>query len=180
MKRGRMFRGLAALLLGVWIGTACGVDTPTAPAPQGPDAHLVGDVLGTVGRLAGTLLTCRPQEAASDAEWVGPAGGVLNIGPHRLVVPPGALSRPVRIRGEVVTDSVNSVRLYPHGLEFDRPVWLTLSYANCPLVPSLLPKRVAYTSEGLRILEWLPSLDNPLQKKVTGRLDHFSRYAVGW
>jgi hypothetical protein len=32
----------------------------------------------------------------------------------------------------------------------------------------------------MQILEYLLSLDNLWRKKVTGRLDHFSEYAVAW
>ena len=44
----------------------------------------------------------------------------------------------------------------------------------------LVPKRIAYTTDGLDILSYLLSLDNFFQKQVTGRLDHFSRYALAW
>ena len=55
-----------------------------------------------------------------------------------------------------------------------------MSYANCNLLGSLLPKRIAYTNNLLEILEYLISLDNIFLKKVTGKLDHFSGYAIAW
>jgi hypothetical protein len=55
-----------------------------------------------------------------------------------------------------------------------------MSYANCNLLGLLLPKRIAYTTERYRILEYLLSIDNLLSKQVTGRLKHFSQYAVAW
>ncbi len=54
-----------------------------------------------------------------------------------------------------------------------------MSYRGCGLVPGLLP-RVAYTTEGLLILEYLPSTNNIWAQTVTGRLEHFSRYATAW
>jgi len=44
----------------------------------------------------------------------------------------------------------------------------------------LLPKLVVYTDERLSILELLQSVDNVFQKKVSARLQHFSRYAVAF
>ena len=76
--------------------------------------------------------------------------------------------------------SVNSVRFSPQGLHFLAPAALTMSYSNCNLLGKLLPKRIAYTDDNLNILSYLISLDNLLSKKVTGKLDHFSRYAVAW
>ena len=56
-----------------------------------------------------------------------------------------------------------------------------MSYANCSLLGSLLPKQVVYTSDDLlNILDVLKSLDDPLSQQVTGKLNHFSEYAVAW
>ncbi len=55
-----------------------------------------------------------------------------------------------------------------------------MSYANCNLLGKILPKEIAYTDDNLNILSYLISLDNLFSKKVTGKLDHFSRYAVAW
>ena len=56
-----------------------------------------------------------------------------------------------------------------------------MSYANCHGLGSLLPKQIVYTSDNLlSILEVLSSLDNPLGRTVTGKVKHFSSYAVAW
>jgi hypothetical protein len=96
------------------------------------------------------------------------------------VVPPGALDSVVVISGVAAADSVVSVRFAPEGLTFSRPARLTLSYASCPLVWSLLPKRVVYTTDALELLQLLLSSDDLLHRKVSADLDHFSRYAVAW
>ena len=172
-----LFTGLAA--------ASCNPDkSPTAPhvsQVSAQDPALLGDALGGVNRLLGTLLTCRPLPFDADSAVIGPLGGTLHMGPHSLFIPPGALNHRVMIKGEAPTDDVNSVRFSPEGLQFERSATLTMSYANCNLVGGLLtPKRIAYTTEGLHILSYIPSVDNLLQRDVTGRLDHFSRYAVGW
>jgi hypothetical protein len=178
----RLFTSLVLVLglVGLW---SCGpTDGPTAP--DAPDPSLL---LGNNGGLLGTgvgsgLLGCTPLPYARTEQTVGPAGGTILVGPHRLVIPAGALASPVLITAEAPSDSVNSVRLLPHGLDFaaGKPARLTLSYANCSLVGQLLPKRVVYTTELLQILEWLLSFDEPFARRVSTNLEHFSRYAIAW
>ena len=179
MKVSRAFR-LLAVLLAVSAAISCGLDkAPTAP--PAPQADLLGGTLGVVSRLAGSLLTCNPLPGDLDSARIGPNGGTLTMGPHSLVIPRGALTSTVWIKGEVVRDTVNSVRFSPEGLHFLKPASLVMSYSNCSLTGGLLtPKRIAYTKDNLKVIEWLPSTDNILARKVTARLDHFSRYAVGW
>ena len=75
---------------------------------------------------------------------------------------------------------VNLVRFQPEGLQFRQTAYLTMSYANCSLLGKLLPKRIAYTTDALDILEYLLSLDNLFGKRVTGQVHHFSDYVVAW
>jgi hypothetical protein len=141
----------------------------------------IGDVVdGAVGTVLGVtdLLVCKAQPYVVARKTVGPEGGSLTIGRHRLEIPRGALASRVTITGEQVSGAVNSVRLSPEGLRFAKPARLTLSYRNCGSVR--LPKRVAYTNELLRILELPPSRDYRKYEYVTGAIDHFSRYAVAF
>ncbi len=161
------------LLLGA---AAC---SQTATAPSGPEAQapaygLINDLLHA------TLLTCSSLPAASDTEQIGADGGIVRVGPHVLVVPPGALAEPTTIRGEVVPGRVNSVRFSPEGLRFRRDAVLTMSYSNCSGLGMLLPKKIVYTDEGLNLLAILRSLDLSSQKLVSSPLEHFSRYAVAY
>jgi hypothetical protein len=128
------------------------------------------------------LLFCSPLPAASTTQIIGPAGGTLSVGPHTLVIPAGALSQAVAITAEAPTDSVRSVRLLPEGLTFaaGKPARLTLSYAGCSLLGTLVPKRIAYTTDLLELLQLLPSIDDLLRRQVSAPLKHFSRYAVSW
>lgn len=154
-----------ALLVG------CAERAPVEP----PTQDLIGFLPDAV-----SLMKCSPLPADSVTETVGPDGGVLRVGPHSLVIPPGALDQPVEITALAPTDTVNRVHFEPHGLEFDRPVYVTLSYANCRGVGTFLPKQVAYTTDALEILELLASFDNLFLRRVTGRTTHFSDYAVAW
>jgi hypothetical protein len=175
-----------AVALGLALG-ACTPDRATTPteatSPATPDQSLGstdGGVLGT--GLGPKLLRCRPLPAAHASAVIGRGGGTLSVGPHTLVVPPGALSSSLTITGDVPSDTVNSIRFRPQGLQFvsGHPAQLTMRYANCPLLGRLLPKRIAYTTDLLRILEILLSVDNVGLQKVSAQITHFSRYAISW
>ena len=79
----------------------------------------------------------------------------------------------------VAPGTVNAVQFEPAGLQFQQTAYLTLSYANCNLLGSLAPKRIAYTTDAL-VLEYLLSADNLFAGHVTGELQHFSEYAIAW
>jgi hypothetical protein len=181
--------GLALLLS---VGVSCtSTDSPTevsvpASAEQSPPSFdviggLAGDlttsVVGTLGK-ATDLLTCSPQPYAATTRTIGPKGGKIDVGTHRLDIPKGALSGDVEITAEQVPGSTNSVRFSPEGLHFDKKAQLTMTYDNCVVV--LLPKKIAYTDENLKILEVLRSLDLFKKEAVSAPIDHFSRYAITW
>jgi len=160
------------LLVAALVG--CGERTPTGVAPQ---AFLFGPP--QPGASSG-LVRCTPLSPDSVSQTIGPLGGTLQVGPHRLWIPPGALSATITIMGVAPSDTVNRVRFGPQGLTFQRPALLVMSYANCGALANLVPKQIAYTDEAQAILELLPSVDNLLTQKVNGRLEHFSDYAIAW
>jgi hypothetical protein len=179
--------GLALVLtLGVGCITSEGAPTEAPLAPS--EGLLESDVVSSGGTLTGVsptdptrivqLLTCEAQPYVVAEKTIGPEGGSLTIGKHKLEIPRGALASTVRITGEQVTGSINSVRLSPEGLRFAKPVRLVLSYRNC--VGISLLKRLAYTDELLKVLELPSSEDYPKYDYVTGSIDHFSRYAVAY
>jgi hypothetical protein len=179
MKAVRFLAVLAAMSL---FATSCGEppSAPVAPATvPAPQAHLIGDVLEGALRLTG-LVKCSDLPFASDVQTIGPQGGVLQAGPHVLVIPPEALRRPTTITMTAPTGlGVNAVHFEPEGLQFRRSASLTMSYTNCALVRRLLPKRIAYTVDDLEIKYYVNSL-GLLPGRVTGRIDHFSDYVVAW
>jgi len=192
---GRVFVLFVLVLI---LGTSCtfGNGAPTEVSIEAEDRGRGGegsdDQTGNSGPGGGTingvdddgvlkasdLLTCEAQPYVVSQKTIGPEGGSLSIGRHRLEIPRNALTSTVRITGEQVSGSVNSVRLSPEGLRFSKPVRLILSYRNCARVRGL--KRVAYTNELLKILELPLSEDYPKYEYVTGWIDHFSRYAVAY
>jgi hypothetical protein len=169
--------------------TACGrQDAPTA-APADTTATPVvftaeqQQLLGGIGELVGGLLTkpnlgllpCSSPNYGTQSKVIGRAGGVITVGPHSLIVPPNALDKNVTIKATAPKGSRIEVRFEPHGLKFRYGAALTLSYKHC-LLPPLTPSIVYVDSKG-RILEHIPSL-GILKSTVTGKIDHFSGYAV--
>jgi len=106
--------------------------------------------------------------------------GTINVGAHSLWIPEGALDTAVTITAVAPSDTLRHVRFQPEGLTFQGSTWLTLSYEGCNLLGSLAPKRIAYTNDVFEILEYILSFDNLWSQKVTGRVQHFSEYAIAW
>jgi len=125
------------------------------------------------------LLRCEPQDYAGEAAIIGPKGGSLRVGDHELVVPAGALEEETLITAEAPTSSLVDVQLQPHGLQFQKPAKLTLSYERC-VRPTITDFLVVYLGQGNQLLETPPSVDDKSGKDVTADIDHFSRYAVAW
>ena len=190
----RILRGarpaVAALVavLALSLAACRGELAPSAPLPndtQGaaqPAKDLLGGTLsGLSGALTGTLSNlklydCATPDFGSVTQTVGPAGGVIRIGPHTLVIPAGALDRAVAITASAPAGQHVVVDFAPEGLSFRYPAALRLSYAHCAYRP-LLP-RVVYINDLLSILELLPSLDDSAGEAVTTRIRHFSGYAI--
>ena len=155
---------------------ACSETAPVGVPVNAPVQPARSDwQLPTVG-----LLQCTPLPYDSATQTIGPEGGSIQAGPHVLQIPAGALADSVAITMVAPSDTVNRVRFQPEGLQFTVPAQLTMSDANCPLLGRLLPKRIAYTTDALVILEYLLSFDDSLNQRVTGQVNHFSNYAIAW
>ena len=126
------------------------------------------------------LLPCRPAAYDSVVRTVGTSGGTIHAGANTLTIPPGALDSNTTITAVVPSDPFALIRFQPQGLTFARPARLTMSYAACPLAGLLTRLRVVYTNDAHSILEVEPSFLNPLAQTVTGRIGHFSGYAVAY
>ena len=170
------------LLVALLAAAALSASSCREPSPLGVHARAPRSDASLFGSLvtSTTLLSCSPLLSDSVTQTIGPEGGFLTVGPHTLSVPPGALAEPVSITAVAPSDTVNRVRLEPEGLSFQRPVFLAMSYANCDLLGTLLPKRIAYTTDALEILEYVPSLNDLSALEVSGLLRHFSTYAIAW
>ena len=178
-----MARRLAGIVAVGLVAVSCGRDATTSPSDvtqvTSSASWRDGGGSGDRGGLLGGLLSCTPLPEAHASAWIGREGGTLHVGPHTFTVPAGALDRPVFISADAPSGHVNLVQFEPEGLHFERAASLTMSFANCSLLVRLLPQ-IAYVDDGLHILDYIPSLAQLLSKTVTGRVSHFSGYAVAW
>ena len=154
--------------------SSCNDAVPVEASRPAPSADLLG--LGRPLRL----LEGSPLPVATATQTIGPAGGALQVGPHSLTIPPGALSGPVTITATAPTGTVNSIQFQPEGLTFALPASLAMGYANCRLPGPPASRRIVFTDEALTILEALVSVDSRSSRTVVTRLRHFSHYAVAY
>jgi hypothetical protein len=145
------------------------------PPTRAPQTSLLDPLVQPTG-----LLYCSPLPYDSVTQTIGPDGGTIVVGTHSLSIPAGALDSAITITAVAPSDTVNRVVFQPSGLVFQQPASLRMSYANCNLLGWTLPKQIAYVDDVLGILYYLLSVDNPVSQTVTGRLDHFSEYAIAW
>lgn len=169
-----------ALLCGASLAIlSCSDHTPAGPASDNataaPGASLAGSLVSDLH-----LLNCSPLPYDSVTQEVGPGGGLIRVGPHSLLVPPGALDHPVSITAVAPLGNVRYVRFEPEGLQFLHPAVLWLDYHSCNVAGMLLSKRIVYVNDALQILETTRSLDNSYAHRVTGELRHFSGYIVAF
>ena len=125
------------------------------------------------------LLYCDPLQYTGIVKIVGPEGADLSVGPHKLSIPRGALTKSVVITAEMPVSLVVQVKFSPHGLTFVKQPKLTLSYKHCNR-PTSFRESVAYIDDAQNILEWPASSDRTLDGLVDAWLEHFSNYAVAY
>ena len=177
-------RVFASALLTV-AGLGCSGRGPTTP-----------DVGATSGQVSDPgIATAGPEGAASTFQsapnWYTVAsksvkplfGGVVAGSRYKVTLPPLSLSQTTTIAIREYSPNVIDFELLPHGTQFLLPVTVDVDYSGT----SLDPASPDYQG-GLPVLLWLnastglwelvPGVNNPLTKKYTVLLTHFSRYAV--
>ena len=134
------------------------------------------------------LVPCEAQRSADRPVRIGEEGGTVEIGGHRLDIPPGAVvGDPVRFQMQIaggVRD--RRVRIRADGrpsYQFAVPVVLTLSTEGCERPDSGEPfaiVKVVPTEEG-DVVETpdFPSVDDRLNGVVHAQLRTLSGYSIG-
>jgi len=127
------------------------------------------------------LLVCDPLQYVATVKIIGPEGGDVDFGPHKLTIPSGALSRPTVITAEAPTSLAALARFSPHGTKFaaGRHPTLELSYKHCRNPPGHAA-RIGYLGPDGTVIEWPPSRDFPEFGLVRGWIGHFSSYIVAY
>jgi hypothetical protein len=161
--------------------TACGGDSPTAPVAASPAASRSG----TTGYYPGSRLTgkvdegklvplnCEPRKEASGSAVIGPAGGVLRIGTHRLIIPAGALTERVLVSATVPEGRQFQIDLQPHGLQFRKAAGLILDASSCTDVPTIV-----YIVDQITLGAPIPAFYSNWWKAIACPIWHFSGYMI--
>jgi hypothetical protein len=167
--------GLAGALPGLaadWPNPVRAGTGPAAP-PVLPTADPLS--MTTTGK-ARRKLHCVQTEPRTASAVIGPEGGTLRIGRHRLIVPAGALRERTLITGTVPGDSSATVLFEPSGLKFKAPAILVVSVSGCEAPP--VDPSVIYIDDAGRPVEELPSVFDRTREEVTAPIHHFSGYQV--
>lgn len=116
-----------------------------------------------------------PPNPLNDHKMIGPAGGSLRVGDFEIIIPPGAVRKPINFRIKVPVDPRESIRAFaefePHMI-FDRPVTIRV------------PAAATDVSGTPWVLWWSGSFWIPLYTQPTsdGRVEtqvwHFSTYGT--
>ena len=140
---------------------------------------------------AGTVdvdfVRCEPKPEVSVTKVIGPKGGAFNIGPNKFEVPAGAVDSNVTITATMPTKSIAELEFEPHGLQFNKPVQMTISYKGC-VVPDSATLGVSYITHpwqsavALRgaSTQRMPAHDDKATTTISALTDHFSGYVVAW
>ena len=173
----RFLTASAALVAAV----ACTGDAPTGPVASAAPANTnysSGYYPGakrTDAALAGKFIpmNCVPKRAATGSAVIGPAGGILTVGTHRLIVPAGALTQPVLISGTVPEGKPFEIDLQPHGLQFRKAAGLILDASSCTNVPTIV-----YLIDQYNQGPPTPAFYSNWWKAIAAPIWHFSGYAI--
>lgn len=129
------------------------------------------------------LLICPNRQELRAEATIGPDGGTLRIGDHRLDVPRDAIAQPVRISGTLLADRLLKLELKAddadtYGLR--QPATLVLSYAACDL-PDGEERLHIYRIDGAtnRILADIGGDVDRERRTVAGTLRSLSIYTLG-
>jgi hypothetical protein len=129
------------------------------------------------------LITCNTTEEIRATEQIGPQGGTLQVGDHRLEVPAGAVAQTVSFTGVLLADELLKVTIQADGADefrFQSPATLTLSYARCP-APAEPERLRIYKIDPRtnRVLEDVGGRAAPQERTITAPLDGLSTYTAG-
>ena len=167
---------------------ACSGREPTAPATRpntpsydvGPsdlhDGHVIPGAVGRTGSAPSAIrtpLACGVVAPITGSATIGANGGELDIGPHRLFVPPGALTQVTTLSATIDAGPSIVIHFHPTGLQFKKPAGLVFDASSCGTVPNVL-----YLDEQGGFLEEIRAVYSNWWHRIAAPLDHFSNYAL--
>ena len=169
---------LDALMADLAAFQAAVVPIPTAGSVSSP-APMDNAGSSPTRSAAGAALVCRAEHGWSATQTIGASGGTLHIGPHQFTVPAGALDHDVTITATSTGSTRRGLDFAPHGLHFQKPVSMTISFAGCE-VPTGGTLGVVYTDSNGRPIQRMPAHADHPAHRITALTDHFSGYIASW
>ncbi|HEV8234061.1 MAG TPA: hypothetical protein VGP84_05660 [Gemmatimonadaceae bacterium] len=166
-----------AVALAACVVLACGA--PDAAAPPTSSLGTTRRAYDESNSAPEMLVACTKRATFSDSGDFGPNGGTLWVGRNRLIIPPGALSEHVTIRGTIVGDTVAFLQFQPEGLHFKKPAGLILDATGCELPPDDAAD-VVYIDDRGDIAEEIRATYNNAWHTVAAPIEHFSGYAIAF
>lgn len=176
---------LLVALVFVFIG--CSTDTSVAPSQHNVNGLLVESNTGpvTILKLKPDALAKGEKVAFSTQVYVTVAnGGQLvvgnsNRGYSKLIFEPNAISEDMTISLTYWIDDFFEGLFEPHGIQFNEPVRVELSYKNADLTGvDENDLKVYYFNESTNMWEYVGGDVDTENKLVVCYLEHFSRYAI--
>lgn len=161
------------------------VSSPSVRPPSSPAAAKLSGAaprgIGFMGNEANDFhaARCATTRSTTASGLFGPAGGTLQFGNSRLIIPGGALRDTVTISATIVDSASSHVEFRPHGLEFATPAGLLLATDGCVLSSDDAPTVVYLSAEGI-VLETIPAIYDPRWKTFAAAIHHFSGYAIAF
>jgi hypothetical protein len=128
-----------------------------------------------IGNGNGGLQGCTPRDPQYGTATIGPNGGELDVGPNRVIIPPGALTTTVVVSGTSPADADPTIILEPTGLQFKKPAGLILDASNCLDVPDAI-----YVNEIGVLSDPIPAIYSTWWHTVAVPINHFSGYLVAF
>jgi hypothetical protein len=177
---------VVAAIAATW---SCGDQSPLGVSAVAPSFQRPGAPLPTTSGL----LFC-PQTYDSVSQVIGPQGGMIVVGPHRLWVDSLVLTDTVTITAVAPTDTLRWVRFRPDNLLFPAnglDAWKTgailyTTYKDCPSITSGTI-RIAQVDDALNLVAYLEAVASGRRNSwsqgdqyIYGWLRHFSNYALSW
>lgn len=145
--------------------------------------RITGDSGDGTSTTAPKLLICPNSKEVRVEQTIGPEGGTLQVGEHRLVLPKGAVTERVKFTGVLLADRVLKVQFRANGQDgykFAQPAALTLGYGRCDVQTD--PQRLRIYKidpKTNRILAEMGGKVDPNRRSVTAALNSLSTYTLG-
>ena len=96
-----------------------------------------------------------------------------------LEFPEDALDDDAHIYGYWRSENLLQADFYPEGLQFNKPVYVRMSYKDVDLGSSQPNLGMYYYNESTANWELISTSVNTAEKYIEGYITHFSRYAIG-